>query len=279
MAGAEARRKTIVEQHMGLVRSLAAKARRSLPASVEYDELVNLGTTGLLEAAERFDPKHGAQFSTFAYYRIRGAIQDGVRHMGWLTRTQWRRHKLQQHSDIYLAELAERDAAARAGRCAAAPAATRAREQAAARLAEALSGVAAVFVTSLEEVAPEGLADDESAAADDVLQQQQTTAAVRGALAKLPEKERHFIEQHYFAEQSLKDAGLALGLSRSWACRLHARAIDLLRDALAEAPPATTAPAPAPAPAAKPARPARPATPATPAKKPPAPRKPAAPRK
>ncbi len=256
---------------MGLVRSIAAKARRALPSNVEYDELVNLGTTGLLEAAERFDPKLGTQFSTFAYYRIRGAIQDGVRHMGWLTRTQWRRHQLQQHSDIYLAELAERDAAARAGRSAATPDATRAREQAAARLAEALSGVAAVFVTSLEEVAPDGLADDESTAADDVLVQQQSTSAVRSALARLPEKERHFIEQHYFAGQSLKDAGLALGLSRSWACRLHARAIDLLRDALAEPPPAAAAAPPASTPAARPA--------ARPAKKPPAPRKPAAPRK
>ena len=43
------------------------------------------------------------------------------------------------------------------------------------------------------------------------------------------------LEMYYFEERTLEDAGGALGLSKSWACRLHARAVDLLRAALADA--------------------------------------------
>mgnify|MGYP003349379763 CR=1 FL=1 len=41
-----------------------------------------LGSAGhqVLEAADRFDGRHGATFTTFAYYRVRGAIFDGPRH-------------------------------------------------------------------------------------------------------------------------------------------------------------------------------------------------------
>ncbi len=58
---------------------------------------------------------------------------------------------------------------------------------------------------------------------------------VREAVAALPEKERQLMELYYFADKNLEEAGAALGLSKSWACRLHARAVDLLRDAMDEA--------------------------------------------
>jgi RNA polymerase sigma factor for flagellar operon FliA len=43
------------------------------------------------------------------------------------------------------------------------------------------------------------------------------------------------MEMYYFEEKTLEEAGGALGLSKSWACRLHARAVDLLREAMADA--------------------------------------------
>jgi RNA polymerase sigma factor for flagellar operon FliA len=52
-------------------------------------------------------------------------------------------------------------------------------------------------------------------------------------VASLPEKERRLMEMYYFEEKNLEEAGAALGLSKSWACRLHARAVNLLKDALA----------------------------------------------
>ena len=48
---------------------------------VEFDELVALGNAGLAEAAQRYEPDRGATFATFAWYRVQGAIVDGLRKM------------------------------------------------------------------------------------------------------------------------------------------------------------------------------------------------------
>jgi RNA polymerase sigma factor (sigma-70 family) len=65
--------KAVVEQYTPYVRSIAGKVRKKLPPDIEFDDLVEYGMIGLLEAAQRFDPEAGANFMTFAYYRIRGA--------------------------------------------------------------------------------------------------------------------------------------------------------------------------------------------------------------
>ena len=77
-------RKAILEKYGPYVRSLAATVRKQFNAQLELDELVAYGQIGLLEAAERFDAKVGANFLTFAHYRIKGAIFDGLRKMGVL---------------------------------------------------------------------------------------------------------------------------------------------------------------------------------------------------
>jgi RNA polymerase sigma factor for flagellar operon FliA len=64
------------------------------------------------------------------------------------------------------------------------------------------------------------------------LEERQEAERLREALDVLPEKERKLIESAYFQEKSLTDAGAELGLSRSWASRLHARAIERLRKRL-----------------------------------------------
>ena len=58
---------------------------------------------------------------------------------------------------------------------------------------------------------------------------------MREALTTLSEKERQLMELYYFGDKNLEEAGAQLGLSKSWACRLHARAVDLLRQAMDDA--------------------------------------------
>src|SRR5699024_1818779 len=54
--------------------------------NVEFEDLVSWGYQGLLEARERFDPNLDATFSSYAYYRIRGAMIDGLCRTGWAMR-------------------------------------------------------------------------------------------------------------------------------------------------------------------------------------------------
>src|SRR5256885_17062497 len=76
-----AERDTLIAQHLSLVQSIAGKLKRSLGRAIDFEDLVGYGSKGLVEAAERFDPRQGAPFTTFAYYRIRGAMLDGLRTM------------------------------------------------------------------------------------------------------------------------------------------------------------------------------------------------------
>ncbi len=54
-------------------------ARLAPDATIQLDDLVSCGAIGLIEAFDRFDARRGIAFSTYAEYRIRGAIYDALR--------------------------------------------------------------------------------------------------------------------------------------------------------------------------------------------------------
>jgi RNA polymerase sigma factor for flagellar operon FliA len=224
-------RDRLIAQHLSLVQAIAGKLKRTLGRSIEFDDLVGYGSKGLVEAAERFDPRQGTAFSTFAYYRIRGAMLDGLRTMGWYSRADYARYRAEERATEYLRNLAER---AGAGDAAATPVLPSQPDAAAAlgEIAQILGGVAAVHITSLE--AASRVVDERLPPPDQDVERHQTGARLHAALRQLPERERKLMELYYFAEKNLEEAGAELGLSKSWACRLHARAVSLLRDALAD---------------------------------------------
>lgn len=61
---------------------IAYKKKRNLPKSVSIDEVKSAAYMGLVDAASRYDSKKG-NFSTYAYYRINGAILDYLRELNW----------------------------------------------------------------------------------------------------------------------------------------------------------------------------------------------------
>jgi RNA polymerase sigma factor (sigma-70 family) len=73
----------LVEQYIPLANKLAFQRKRSLPRCISIEELKSAAYLGLTEAANRFDPSLGLSFATFAYPRIRGAIIDYLRELGW----------------------------------------------------------------------------------------------------------------------------------------------------------------------------------------------------
>jgi RNA polymerase sigma factor for flagellar operon FliA len=218
----------LIEQHLSLVQAIARKLKKTLGARIDYDDLVAYGSKGLVEAADRFDARPGVAFTTFAYYRIRGAMFDGLRTMGWYSRADYARYRAEERANEYLQTHADRPA----GEDGAASKTADAAETLAA-VAQVLSGVAAIHITSLE--AASSVADETFAAPDAAIDTGRLSTRVRDAITKLPEKERRLMEMYYFEEKTLEDAGGALGLSKSWACRLHARAVELLRAAMADA--------------------------------------------
>lgn len=209
-----------VEEYGPLVRKVAARVRAELDLSTELDDLIGYGYRGLLEAKARFDPSRGVQFATFAHYRIRGAILDGVRQMARLPR--------RVHAQRKAAEAFDREAERVAYERAMQPETRVDLASTIAAIDEILGRTCAAYVIAAvgqsEEDAPRG-PDAQVIANED-------RARVAAALATLPEREREVIVGFYFQDRTLEELGASMGISRSWASRLHTRALGLLREAL-----------------------------------------------
>lgn len=72
----------LILQFMPLANKLAYKKKRLLPKHIDIEELQSAAYLGLVEAASRFDDTKGVAFSTYAYPRIFGAINDYLRSLG-----------------------------------------------------------------------------------------------------------------------------------------------------------------------------------------------------
>ena len=239
-------KKELIEQYTPFVRSIAAKIKKGLAKTIEFDDLIAYGMTGLLEAAERFDPKMGANFMTFSYYRIRGAIYDGLRGMGWVSRTEYQKIRFEERATQYLENMASREVVGGDT--------NKSVEDNIEELANQVSQLFTIYVTSLEAMEDLQVEDKERMPIDERFADVEMKAHVKEAMQRLPEADREIIQLYYFKEMSLQEVGNKLGLSKSWTSRRHAQAIDrltrILQEILKETPPA-----PAPGrPGAPPAR-------------------------
>jgi RNA polymerase sigma factor for flagellar operon FliA len=80
-------RDRLVLSYTPMVRYLAAKKVRELPAHCELDDLASAGLVALIEAVDRFDPAKGATFEQYAWTRVAGAIMDDLRRQDWASRS------------------------------------------------------------------------------------------------------------------------------------------------------------------------------------------------
>lgn len=72
----------LIINNMALANYLAKLKKISLPKNITFSELQSAAFMGLVEAANRFVPEKGISFSTYAYFRISGAINDYLRELG-----------------------------------------------------------------------------------------------------------------------------------------------------------------------------------------------------
>lgn len=79
---------TDLDQWQPLVWYVVNRVRCTLPACVSEEDLFSAGMVGLMVAARSYDPSRGAEFKTYAYHRIRGAILDELRRLDFLPRSQ-----------------------------------------------------------------------------------------------------------------------------------------------------------------------------------------------
>jgi RNA polymerase sigma factor for flagellar operon FliA len=205
----------LIEAYRSYSHAISAEIQKRLPPSVDRDDLIGAAELGLVEAARNFDPSRGVLFKTFAYYRIRGAIYDSLRRMGWLKGDS--RLRFEAGANEYLKDYTEPGAGDASSGTAAYG-----------ELQQLSSAVMTSYMLSLDASNTE-IADDKAVSAEDALLESDARRQLRDAIARLPENNRILIEAYYFGDATLEEVGKRLGLSKSWICRLHAKSLDMLR--------------------------------------------------
>lgn len=215
----------LIQEGQGLARSLATKIWRSLPMKADLEDLVAYGELGLAEAARDFDPEQGVRFTTFAYYRVRGAIYDGVSQMSWTSRSRYHRMRFQRLAGEALEQESRNPGTG---------------DSTLERDASWVSGVteklAVIYLASRKDdgggLRDSTLTDPSSNPASVVAAQRETIDRIRELVDQLPHVERQLITAVYFEGATLKDAGTRMGISKSWASRMHAKALERLAQSL-----------------------------------------------
>ena len=229
-ATATAKRDTqhYLTQYAPLVKRIAHHMMAKLPASVELDDVIQTGMLGLLDAINRYEESHGAQFETYAAQRIRGAILDGLRQADWLPRS-FRR-------DLRRIEGAIGKLEQRLGR---APA----EQEVALELGIALADYQKMLqdargyqLISFEDFNHGDGGDflehhrvDEGTDPIDALLERKLRERLVKAIAGLPEREKVVMGLYYEEELNFREIGATLGVSESRICQLHSQAIARLR--------------------------------------------------
>jgi RNA polymerase sigma factor FliA len=190
-----------------------------LPMS-EIPDLMGCAFEGLIEARGRFDPSRGGLFRTFASYRVRGAVIDGVRRMSRLSRRAYAKVKAAEAADRITEDAAY---ARRAG--GASPSA----EATVSALDASLARLTTNFV-----VAHLAREREESAEPnpEDSLLRAESSRRLHQALDVLDERERALVVGYYFDGIPFDQTARQLGISKSWASRIYTRALDKLREAM-----------------------------------------------
>ncbi len=234
MTGKTTNKDTLLDQHTMLVKKLAYQLKSKLPSSVELDDLIQAGMMGLLDAANKYEDSHGAQFETYAAQRIRGAMLDELRSADWLPRSI---RKNMREVETAISQL-EQKLGRQPSESEVAKALSLSLEGYYEKLSHC-SGHQLVYYEDFQENENQGehfldrfVKDDDNPM--QALLESDFKDALVNAIESLPEREKILMGLYYEQELNLKEIGAIMNVSESRVCQLHTQAVSRLRSTLKE---------------------------------------------
>lgn len=224
-----ARERVLMEQ-LPQVRYIARRIHERLPRHVPFEDLVHAGVVGLIDALNKFDQSKHVQFSSYAKFRIRGAILDSLRDLDWSPRELRRKGRL--------LDQAYNQLSAKLGRV---PSESELAQELGLELHELQSLLAELDGLELSSLR---LESQDSRNQEDLIDiipskseetpffqclRSEAKQLIEQAISELPEKERRVLVLYYYEELTMKKVGAALGIGESRVSQIHSLAIVRLR--------------------------------------------------
>jgi len=225
-----AERKSWIARYAPLAKRIAHYMMARLPASIEFDDVLQAGMLGLLDAVSRYEVTQGAQFETYAAQRIRGAIVDELRRNDWLPRSVRKSmRKIESAVSVLEQRLGrppkEREMASQLGLPL---------EEYQHQLHQA-RGHPLVHSEDFDD--PEGESVFDAGGPRDILDaliDREFRQRLASGVADLPEREKTVMSLYYEKERNLREIGQVLGVTESRVCQIHSLAAARLRSRLHE---------------------------------------------
>ncbi|ELK44768.1 UNVERIFIED_CONTAM: FliA/WhiG family RNA polymerase sigma factor [Halobacillus marinus] len=227
----------LVERYDYLVNYHVQRISAHLPKSVSKDDVRSLGMFGLYDALKKFDPTRDLKFDTYASFRIRGSIMDGLRKEDWLPRSVRDKAKKVEQTTERLEQKLQRpptswEVAAEL-------------EVTQAEVEEIVKDSLYANVLSMEEKPKDGredhkegigysIPDEQTRTPQDSIVRKENFQELAKEIRQLNEKEQLVISLFYHEELTLTEIGHVLELTTSRISQIHAKAIYKLRHSLRE---------------------------------------------
>ncbi|MET9695347.1 SigB/SigF/SigG family RNA polymerase sigma factor [Streptomyces sp. NPDC006529] len=225
-------RNTLVELNLSLVKYAARRFRgRSEP----LEDIIQVGTVGLIKAINRYDPGRGAEFTTFAMPTITGEIKRFFRDTSWAVKVPRRLQELRLDT-AKAQDAMEQDL----GRCPTEEELAERLDVTPEELAEGRKAAVAYSARSLDapvQGEPEGESFDSQPVLredEDAYDRIECLESLKPLLSVLPERERALLALRFGEELTQSEIGDRLGLSQMHVSRLLTRTLARLRTGLLE---------------------------------------------
>jgi RNA polymerase sigma factor for flagellar operon FliA len=225
-------KQSLIEQYVPLVEFVVNRFMKNMPRNVSRDDLIGYGTIGLIDAIDKFDHERGLQFETYASWRIRGAIIDGLRQVDWVPRSVREKAKTveeayQKLEQTYLRSVTEAEISEYLN-------------LSAEEFRQMMQDISFTSVTSFDDPIREEEAETRlSLIVDEKAKNPESTVnefflkeQLAKAIDKLTEKERTVVSLFYYEQLSLSEIAEVMSLSPSRISQLHSKAIMRLRGSL-----------------------------------------------
>jgi len=223
----------LIESYLPLVRYVVNRFSNRYPRNVHRDDLISYGTFGLIDAVEKFDLERGLRFETYASWRIRGAMIDGLRQNDWVPRTIREKAKnievaYEELEQKYMRTVTDEEVSEHL-------------QVSVEQFQKMLQEISLTALTSLEEPIKEEemetrkmlLMDEQAKNPDHKVNEVYQKETLAQAIERLTEREKVVVSLFYYEELTLSEIAEVMSLTPSRISQLHSRAMLRLRDALA----------------------------------------------